>query len=106
MWGHQHNDNPTEEERHSPRFLQYYDANDILLLFDEKNLILGICSLKSQGKKEGNGEISDLLMGPVLFPPTVNKGFSANWCWRGSNICVKGEYTPLPSSSRKIMKTH
>src|ERR1700752_253020 len=37
MWGHQHNDNPTDEELKSPRFLNYYDADDILLLFDENN---------------------------------------------------------------------
>ena len=48
MWGHGHNDNPSEEERKSPRFLHYYDAEDILLLFDDKNSIFGICSLKSQ----------------------------------------------------------
>jgi len=69
MWGHQHNDNPTEEERKSPRFLHYYDSQDILLLFDEKNSIFGICSFKSQGKQEGNGEISDLLDGPGIIQP-------------------------------------
>ena len=67
MWGHQHNDNPTEEELKSPRFLHYYDANDILLLFDEKDSIFGICSLKSQGKQEANGELSDLLDGPGVI---------------------------------------
>jgi GNAT superfamily N-acetyltransferase len=66
MWGHQHNDNPTEGERKSPRFLHYYDADDILLLFDEQNSIFGFCSLKSQGKREGNGEISDLLDGRII----------------------------------------
>ena len=75
MWGHQHNDNPTEEELKSPRFLNYYDANDILLLFDEKVSIFGICSLKSQGKKEGNGEISDLLDGPGIIPSHREEGF-------------------------------
>lgn len=67
MWGHQHNDNPSEEEQRSPRFLHYYDAADILLLFDEKNEITGICSLKSQGKQEPNGELSDLLDGPGII---------------------------------------
>ena len=67
MWGHQHNDNRTEEERKSPNFLHYYDADDILLLFDEKDSIFGICSLKSQGKHEGSGEISDLLDGPGII---------------------------------------
>ena len=75
MWGHQHNDNPTEEELKSPRFLHYYDAEDILLLFDENDSIFGICSLKSQGKKEGNGEISDLLDGPGIIPSHREEGF-------------------------------
>jgi mycothiol synthase len=75
MWGHQHNDNRTEEERKSPRFLHYYDANDILLLFDENNSILGICSVKSQGKKEANGELSDLLDGPGIIQEHREQGY-------------------------------
>jgi ribosomal protein S18 acetylase RimI-like enzyme len=75
MWGHQHNEQRTEEERQSPRFLKYYDPDDILLLFDEKDSIFGICSLKSQGKKEGNGAISDLLDGPGIVPPHREEGF-------------------------------
>ena len=75
MWGHQHNDNPTEEERKSPRFLHYYDGEDILLLFDEKDSIFGICSLKSQGKREGNGELSDLLDGPGIIQEYREGGY-------------------------------
>ena len=75
MWGHQHNDNPSEEELKSPRFLRHYNAEDILLLFDEKDSVLGICSLKSQGKKEGNGEISDLLDGPGILQEHREKGY-------------------------------
>ena len=75
MWGHQHNDNWTEEERRSPRFLHYYDANDILLLFDENNSILGICSLKPQGKREANGELSDLLDGPGVIQEYREQGY-------------------------------
>jgi mycothiol synthase len=75
MWGHQHNDNRTEEERKSPRFLQYYDANDILLLFDEKNSIFGICSLKPQGKREANGEWNDLLDGPGIIQDYREQGY-------------------------------
>jgi ribosomal protein S18 acetylase RimI-like enzyme len=75
MWGHQHNDNPTEEERKSPRFLKYYGAEDILLLFDEKNSVFGICSLKSQGKREGNGELSDLLDGPGIIQEYREQGY-------------------------------
>jgi len=75
MWGHQHNDNPSEEERKSPRFLQYYDVEDILLLFDEKDAIFEICSLKSQGKREGNGELSDLLDGPGIIQEYREQGY-------------------------------
>ena len=75
MWGHQHDDNPTEEERKSPRFLHYYDGEDILLLFDEKDSIFGICSLKSQGKREGNGELSDLLDGPGIIQEYREGGY-------------------------------
>jgi mycothiol synthase len=75
MWGHQHDDNPSEEERKSPRFLQYYEAEDILLLFDEKDSIFGICSLKSQGKREGNGELSDLLDGPGIIQEYREHGY-------------------------------
>lgn len=75
MWGHQHNDNRSEEERKSPRFLQYYDGEDILLLFDEKDSIFGICSFKSQGKREGNGELSDLLDGPGIIQEFREEGY-------------------------------
>jgi mycothiol synthase len=75
MWGHQHNDNRTEEERRSPRFLHYYDVEDILLLFDENNSIFGICSLKSLGKREGNGELSDLLDGPGIIQEFREQGY-------------------------------
>lgn len=74
MWGHQHNDQRTEEELRTPRFLKYYDAEDILLLFDEKNSVIGICSLKSEGKTDANG-ISDLLDGPGLIPPYRDLGY-------------------------------
>jgi mycothiol synthase len=75
MWGHQHNNSRTEEERTSPRFLHYYDGDDILLLFDEKDSIFGICSLKSQGKREGNGELSDLLDGPGIIQEYREQGY-------------------------------
>jgi mycothiol synthase len=75
MWGHQHNDNPSEAERKSPNFLHYYDKADILLLFDEKDAIFGICSLKSQGKREGNGELSDLLDGPGIIQEYREQGY-------------------------------
>ena len=75
MWGHQHNDHPSEEERKSPEFLHYYDANDILLLFDEQEKIFGICSVKSQGKQQGSGEWSDLLDGPGIIQEYREQGY-------------------------------
>jgi ribosomal protein S18 acetylase RimI-like enzyme len=75
MWGHQHSENRTEEERKSPRFLQYYDANDILLLFYENASIFGICSLKPQGKREANGELSDLLDAPGIIEEYREQGY-------------------------------
>jgi len=67
MWGHQHNDNPTEEEIQSPRFLEYYEAENILLLFDTENTVCGICSLKPDGKREKNSSRSDLLDAPGIL---------------------------------------
>jgi len=75
MWGHQHNDHPSEEERKSPPFLHYYDANDILLLFNEQNMIFGMCSLKSQGKREADGDWSDLLDGPGIIQEYRERGY-------------------------------
>ena len=75
MWGHQHNDKPTEEERQSPRFLKYYEADDILLLFDPKNAITGICSLKSEGKQDENGNKADLLDAPGVIKEYREQGY-------------------------------
>ena len=75
MWGHQHNENPSEEELRSPRFLDFYNPEDILLLFDEKDSIFGICSLKSEGKKDGNGAVSDLLDGPGIIQAYREQGY-------------------------------
>jgi len=75
MWGHQHNDNPSEEELRSPRFLKYYAADDILLLFDSKDAICGICSLKPEGKKDGDGSVSDLLDAPGVIKKYREQGY-------------------------------
>lgn len=83
MWGHQHNENPSEEELRSPRFLKYYNAEDILLLFDDRDAIIGICSLKSHGKKEGNGEVSDLLDGPGIVQEHRDKGYQRSMVLAG-----------------------
>ena len=67
MWGHRHNDNPSEEELESPRFLKFYRPDDILLLFDDKDSIFGICTLKSEGKRELDDQLSDVLDGPGII---------------------------------------
>jgi mycothiol synthase len=67
MWGHQHNDNPTEEEIRFPRFLKYYEAENIFLLFDSENTVCGFCSIKPKGKKEKDGSSSDLLDAPGVI---------------------------------------
>ena len=67
MWGHQHNDNPSDEEIQSPNFLKYYDAENILLLFDPDDKVTGICSVKPEGKKEKTGSHSDLLDAPGIL---------------------------------------
>jgi mycothiol synthase len=75
MWGHQHNDKRTEEEIQSPRFLKYYGADDILLLFDSKNRVSGICSLKSEGKQDENGNKVDLLDAPGVIKEYREEGY-------------------------------
>jgi mycothiol synthase len=66
MWGHQHNEHPSAEELRSPRFLRDYDADDILLLFDEKEAVAGICSVKSEARKAKDGDYIDLLDAPGI----------------------------------------
>lgn len=96
MWGHQHNDNPSEEELRSPRFLNYYNAEDILLLFDERDSILGICSVKSQGKKEGNGEVSNLLDGPGIIPEQRDQGYQRQLVLAGIQELRRKESHRIP----------
>lgn len=67
MWGHQHNDNPTEEEINSPQFLKYYTAGNILLLFDPENMVCGLCSVKPEGKRESSSLHLDLLDAPGVI---------------------------------------
>ena len=75
MWGHQHNDQRTEEELRSPRFLKYYASDDILLLFDPHNTVCGICSVKPEGKKDGNGSVTDLLDAPGVIKEYREQGY-------------------------------
>jgi len=95
MWGHGYNPDPTEEERKSPRFLHYYDENDIFLLFDEKQSIAGICSLKSQGIQEANGELNDLLDGPGIVQEYREKGYQRPFVLAGIEHLRKRGIRPI-----------
>jgi len=95
MWGHQHNDNPTEDELKSPRFLNYYDADDILLLFDKNDSIFGICSLKSGGKKNEAGEASDLLDGPGIVQEYREQGYQRQLALAGIQRLHKKGMRPI-----------
>jgi mycothiol synthase len=75
MWGHQHNDKPTAEDIQSPRFLKYYDAEDILLLFDSNYAVSGICSVKSVGKQDEGGSPTDLLDAPGVIKTYRDQGY-------------------------------
>src|SRR5258706_8330592 len=95
MWGHQHNDNPSDEELRSPRFLKYYAADDILLLFDPQNTACGICSVKPEGKKDGDGAISDLLDAPGVLETYRYQGYQRQLVLAGINHLRKKESHPI-----------
>ena len=75
MWGHQHNDKRSEEELRSPRFLKYYDPDDILLLFDERESVIGFCSTRSEARKAADGIFTDLLDGPGIILEHREQGY-------------------------------
>lgn len=91
MWGHRHNDNPSEEERRSPRFLKFYSPDDILLLFDDRDSLCGICTLKSEGKREADGRLSDVLDGPGIIEEYRNAGYQRQLVLAGiQHLRLKG----------------
>jgi len=75
IWGHQHNDKRSEEELRSPRFLKYYNADDILLMFDERDSVVGICSAKSEARKDEHGNLADLLDAPGIIKEHRDQGY-------------------------------
>jgi len=93
MWGHQHNDNPSEEELKSPNFLKYYDAENILLLFDSDDIVCGICSVKPEGKKEKSGSHSDLLDAPGIIKKYRELGYQHPLTLAGINHLRHGHET-------------
>jgi len=94
MWGHQHSDHRSEEEIRSPRFLKYYAAEDILLLFDPQNTVCGICSVKPEGKKDGNGSVTDLLDAPGVIKAYREQGYQRQLVLAGmQHLRQKGSRT-------------
>lgn len=93
MWGHWHRENYTEEERKSPNFLKYYEADDLLFLFDEKNLLAGFCSLKPQGKRDRDGQVCHQLDGPGIIQEYRELGYQRQLVVAGvQHLCQKGTY--------------
>src|SRR5215216_3552319 len=95
MWGHQHHDKRTEEELLSPNFLKYYSPEDILLLFDPQGMISGICTLKSEGKREENGDKVDLLDGPGVIKEYRQEGYQRQLVIAGMEQLRKKETRPI-----------
>jgi mycothiol synthase len=95
MWGHQYNDNPSEEEKLSPRFLNYYDADDILLLFDPQNSVCAICSLKSEGKRDSTDNQTDLLDAPGVIKEYREQGYQRQLVLAGVEHLRKKAKRPI-----------
>ena len=75
MWGHQHHDQFTDEELSSPQFLKYYASEDILLLVDPQGEVAGLCSVKSEGKRDEAGNRVDLLDAPGVIKRYRQEGY-------------------------------
>jgi len=56
------------------RYMKYYGAEGIHLLFDEKDTLIGICAGKPEGKTDERG-VSDLLDAPGLVREYRQRGF-------------------------------
>lgn len=95
MWGHQHHDQRTEEELRSPRFLQYYQADDILILFDDRGDISGICTLKSEGKRDEDGTNADLLDAPGVIQKHRQDGYQRQLVLAGMEHLRKNGTRPI-----------
>ena len=67
MWGHHRSEKPSADNPNAARFLSYYGAYNILLLFDAVNTISGICSVKSEGGVDEKGNRVDILDAPGVI---------------------------------------
>lgn len=95
MWGHQHSEERSEEELRSPRFLKYYQTEDILLLFDPQNVVSGICTLKSEGKRDENGNKVDLLDAPGVIKKYRQQGYQRQLVLAGVERLRKKGVRPI-----------
>ena len=95
MWGHQHNEQPTEEELRSPNFLKYYAADNILLLFDSQNKVCGICSVKPEGKKDEHGADTDLLDAPGVIKAHRGRGYQRQLVLAGMKLLRRHDIHPI-----------
>ena len=67
MWGHHRSEKPSADNPNVTRFLSYYGAYNILLLFDAENTVSGICSVKSEGGVDEKGTPVDMLDAPGVI---------------------------------------
>lgn len=95
MWGHGHEENPSEEERKSPQFLKYFDPENIFLLFDEQGTIFGICCLRPKGKQDANGEWLDILDGPGIISAYREQDYQRSLVLMGIQHLRQEETRPI-----------
>jgi mycothiol synthase len=85
MWGHNHSEKASADNPNVARFLSYYGADNILLLFDADNDVTGICSVKSEGGKKENGQAIDILDAPGLIQKFRADGLQRSLVLAGLN---------------------
>ncbi len=95
MWGHQHSEERSEEELRSPRFLKYYRGQDILLLFDAQGVVCGLCSVKSDGKRDESGNKVDLLDAPGVIMQYRQEGYQRGLVLAGIEHLRRHETHPI-----------
>lgn len=67
MWGHHRSEKASADNPNVARFLSYYGAYNILLLFDVENVVAGICSVKSEDAQDESGNPMDRLDAPGVI---------------------------------------
>ena len=95
MWGHGHEENPGEEERKSPRFLKYFDPENIFLLFDEQDALFGICCIRPKGKQDANGDWMDILDGPGIIQAYREQEYQRPMVLAGIHYLRQAETRPI-----------